>query len=117
MTYRGRGICGRTRRFNSLGRGIGRLGRAVPKGFRHIWKYHGRWDETKVRPGLWRFKFVASKGKQSRRLGSFGVGTKGGWAIKAKQYLTKTGIGKYQTTMVGYKRPLRFNVKKAKKRY
>ena len=90
----------------------GKYGKAVPKNFRHLWGYRGVWDEKKIKPGLWRFKFVASKGKRSSKMGSFGVGTRGGWKIKAKQFITKTGKGSYQTTMIGTKSPLKFQVKK-----
>jgi hypothetical protein len=91
--------------------------KAVGKGFRHIWKYNGKWDETKIRPGLWKFKFRASKGKRSKRYGSFGKGTKGAWYIKGIQYIEKTGKGKYQTTLIGTKKPLKFYVKKPKRKY
>ena len=89
--------------------------RGVPKNFRHVWKYKGVWDETKVRPGLWKFNFKATKGKTSRSMGSFGVGTKGAWKIKGVQYIKKTGMGRYQTRLVGTKKPLDFYVKKKKK--
>ena len=86
----------------------------VGKGFRHIWKYRGIWDETKIAPRTWKIKFRASKGKKSSSYGGYGKGTKGIWDIKAKQYIVKTGKGKYQTTMIGTKKSLGFNVKKPK---
>lgn len=89
--------------------------RGVRPGFEHIWGYHGRWKEKKIRPGLWKFRFKASKGKRSRSMGSFGIGTKGAWDIKARQYIKKTGLGRYQTLMIGTKRPLKFKVKRPKR--
>ncbi len=89
--------------------------KSVPKGFRHLWKYKGRWDEEKVKPGLWKFRFTATKGKASSKLGNFGVGTKGAWKIRGTQYIEKIGVGKYQTMLVGTKRPMKFYVKKPKK--
>lgn len=86
--------------------------KGVPKGFKHIWKYKGVWNEKKTRPGLWRFTFRATKGKKASRMGSFGVGTKGAWKINAVQYIKKTRKGQYQTKMVGTKKPLKFYVKR-----
>lgn len=91
--------------------------RSVPKGFKHVWGYHGRWKERKVRKGKWSFVFTATKGKRARRMGSFGIGTKGAWRINGIQYIKKIGKGRYQTKLVGTKRPLRFYVKKTRKRY
>lgn len=89
-------------------------GKGVPKGFRHIWGYHGKWDEKKIRPGKWKFKFTATKGKRSKSYGSFGKGTTGAWDIEGKQYIKKVGKGKYQTILYGTKKPLKFHVKKPK---
>lgn len=86
--------------------------RGVPSRFRHVWGYKGVWDETKIRPRLWRFRFRASKGKKSKSYGNFGKGTTGAWKINGIQYIKKTGKGKYQTDFKGYKRPLYFKVKK-----
>lgn len=97
------------------------MARGVPKGFRHNWGYHGHWDERKIKKGLWKFKFRATKSrKTAKSMGSFGIGTTGAWDIKARQYIKKTGLGKYQTTMIGTKRPLKFKVRKPyrkKRRY
>jgi len=87
----------------------------VPSGYRHIWKYNGIWDETKLQKGLWKIKFRATKNKKSTKYGQFGKGTKGAWKINATQYITKTGKGKYQTLMIGTKRPLKFYIKRGKK--
>ena len=89
--------------------------RSVPKNFRHIWKYKGVWDERKVRPGLWRFNFKATKGKSSSKMGSFGVGTKGAWKISGIQYIQKLDKGRYQTNLIGTKKPLKFYVRKPKR--
>lgn len=90
--------------------------RGVPKGYRHIWKYKGRWDEKKVKPGKWNFTFKATKGRKHKGIGRFGVGTKGAWKIRGTQYIKKTGRDTYQTKLVGTKVPLKFYVKKPKKR-
>jgi len=91
--------------------------KGVRVGFKHIWKYGGGlWKERKVRKGLWKFIYKSSKGKKSKSYGSFGKNTTGVWLIKAKQYIVKRGIGKYDTTMIGTKRPLKFNVKNPRRR-
>lgn len=90
--------------------------KGVPKGYRHIWGYRGRWDEIKVKPGLWRFTFQATKGHKGKKsYGNFGKGTKGAWYIQGIQYITKTGKGTYQTKLIGIKKPLRFYIKKGRK--
>lgn len=45
-------------------------------------------------------------------MGSFGIGTKGAWKINGIQYITKTGKGKYQTKLIGTKKPLKFYIKR-----
>lgn len=91
---------------------------AVPKGYTHNWTYKGHWKETKLKPGLWKIKFKATKNrKTAKTIGNFGIGTTGTWKIKAIQHIKKTGKGTYQTTMIGTKKPLKFNIKKPKKRY
>ena len=94
-------------------------GRGVPAGYREIWGYKGVWDEKKLRKGLWKFGFKATKKRKSGSYGSFGKGTKGVWDIRGKQYIVKTGKGEYQTRLVGYKRPMKFKVRKPykKRRY
>lgn len=90
---------------------------SVPKGYRHIWKYKGRWDEKKIRKGLWKIDFKATKGHKGKKsYGSFGKGTKGAWLIRGIQYITKTGKGTYQTRLIGTKKPLKFNIKNKRKR-
>lgn len=86
----------------------------VPAGYREVWGYRGVWDEKKLRKGLWAFQFRATKGRKSKSYGNFGRGTKGVWDIRAKQYIVKTGKGKYQTLMRGFKKPLVFRVRKPK---
>lgn len=85
----------------------------VPKGYQHSWKYNGRWNEKKIRKGLWKIRFRATKSRGgSKKLGSFGIGTKGAWKISGIQYIKKIGPRKYQTTLIGTKKPLKFYVKK-----
>ena len=84
----------------------------VPKGYKHNWKYTGRWKEKKVKKGLWKIDFKATKSrKTAKSMGSFGIGTKGAWKIKGIQYIRKTGKGKYQTRLIGVKKPMRFYLK------
>lgn len=89
---------------------------SVPAGYEENWKYVGRWSEKKLRKGLWKFRFKATKRRRARSLGNFGVGTTGAWKINGIQKIRKTNKGEYQTDFQGYKRPLQFNVKKAKRR-
>ena len=56
-----------------------RKSKGVPPGYREIWGYRGRWDERKIRKGLWKFRFRATKRRKSKSYGSFGKGTKGVW--------------------------------------
>lgn len=89
--------------------------KGVPAGYKEAWKYVGRWREKKLRKGKWRFTFTATKRRRAKTYGSFGKGTKGAWKINAIQYIEKTGKGKYQTKMIGTKKPIKFHVKRPKK--
>lgn len=91
--------------------------KGVPAGYKEDWAYKGHWGEKKLKRGLWKFKFKATKKRRAGTYGGFGKGTKGAWRIKGVQYITKTGKGKYQTTMIGTKRPIYFNVRKPKRLY
>jgi hypothetical protein len=77
---------------------------ATPKGYKHIWGYHGVWKERKTSPSNWSFTFDASKGKKSKSYGSFKPGFRVKWKINAIQEAIKTGKGSYQTKMKGIKR-------------
>ena len=55
--------------------------RGVPVGYNENWKYVGRWSEKKIKPGIWRFRFRATKRRKARGYGSFGKGTTGAWDI------------------------------------
>lgn len=86
----------------------------VPKGYKHKWTYRGNWNEKKIKKGLWKIDFKATKTRQGAKgWGTFGRGTKGAWYIKGIQYIKKTGINKYQTRLIGTKKPLRFYIKKS----
>lgn len=82
----------------------------VPKGYRHNWTYRGRWKERKLRPGLWKIDFRATKRTRSGR-GGPRRGSKIVWGIRAKQYAVKTGRGTYQTRLIGTKRVIRHRMK------
>ena len=77
---------------------------ATPKGYKHIWGYHGVWKERKISPKSWVFTFDASKGKKAKSYGSFKPGYRVKWKINAIQEAVKTGKGTYQTKMKGYKK-------------
>lgn len=89
--------------------------KGVPPGYKEDWAYRGRWSERKLKPGLWKFRFRATKRRKANDYGNFGKGTKGAWKINGVQYIKKTGLGKYQTDFIGYKKPLKFYVKKPRK--
>lgn len=77
--------------------------KGTPKGFKHIWKYLGRWNERKTGPRTWNISFRATKRKKAGRYGRFRKGFKVAWRIRAIQRATKTGKGTYQTHMKGTK--------------
>ena len=87
--------------------GYKKQGKGVPKGYRHNWKYTGRWSEIKTGPGKWRISFRATKGKRARGFGSFKKGFRIKWKINAVQHAIKTGKGTYQTHLIGTKKRLR----------
>lgn len=92
------------------------MNKGVPSGYRENWKYVGKWSEKKLKKGLWKFRFRATKRRRAKGYGSFGVGTKGAWKIHGIQYIRKTGKGEYQTDFQGYKKPLYFKVRKPKRK-
>lgn len=73
--------------------------KAVPKGYKHIWKYKGVWKERKGKQGVWNVDFKATKGKKSKSYGNFKKGFKILWGIKGTQTAIKTGKGQYQTRL------------------
>lgn len=105
-------------RYNNQKRyGKGKRNKGVKAGYREVWGYRGRWDETKLRKGLWKGRFRATKRRKARSYGSFGKGTKGEWFIWGKQKIIKTNKGEYQTIFDFYKKPIWFKVKKPRKNY
>lgn len=94
------------------------MAKGVPKGFEHSWRYNGRWNEKKIKKGLWKGRFRAIKSrKYTKSMGSFGIGTKGAWDIWGTQYIKKIAPNKYATDYIFYKKPKKFYVKKPKRRY
>lgn len=76
----------------------------VKVGYKNIWGYHGRWTETKIKKGLWKFRFVATKNKRASRYGPIGFGDQIHWGFRrVNQKVRKTGKGKYQTVLTGLK--------------
>lgn len=90
--------------------------KGVPPGYKENWAYRGRWSEKKIKKGLWKFIFKATKNRKAKTYGSFGKNTTGAWKIQGIQYIKKTGKGRYQTTFKGTKKPIYFNVKKTTKK-
>jgi hypothetical protein len=95
-----------------------RRNKGVPKNYKHIWGYRGVWKEKKRGRGKgWDFTFNATKNHKHKGMGSFGIGTKGAWKVIGIQYITKTGKNTYQTKLIGKKYPLKFYVKKPRRRF
>lgn len=77
---------------------------SVKRGYRHKWKYVGRWEERKIGRGKWAFRFIATKNKKARGYGGFGRNSRFSWIFKGvTQRARKVGRGRYQTVMTGYK--------------
>ena len=51
-------------------------------GYKAKWGYRGVWTEKKIRPGLWKFKFVATKSRQAKGYGSIARGDKIYWGLE-----------------------------------
>ena len=76
----------------------------VYSGYKHKWKYVGRWEERKIGKRTWAIRFVATKNKKARGYGNVGRGSRFSWAFKnVRQRARKTGRGRYQTIMTGIK--------------
>lgn len=95
---------------------IRRPSRAVPVNYRENWAYRGKWSEKKIAPSKWAFTFTATKRRKAKSYGNMPKGTRGIWGIRALQYIEKTGLGEYQTKMIGTKKAIKFVVPKRKKR-
>ena len=77
---------------------------SVWTGYRSKWVYRGVWTEKKIRPGLWKFKFVATKSRQAKGYGSITRGDEIDWGFRGvNQRVRKIGKGRYQTVMEGLK--------------
>ena len=77
---------------------------AVRKGYKANWKYVGRWYERKIRPGVWKFAFVATKKRRAKSYGSIKRNDEINWTFgKVRQRVRKVGKGRYQTRLTGYK--------------
>lgn len=63
---------------------------SVKPGYKESWKYVGRWREKKLRKGLWKFRFQATKRRRAKSYGQFGKGTKGAWKITIQIYMEDT---------------------------
>ena len=99
-----------------------KYGKGVPVGYKHRWKYNGRWNETKISPRLWKFRFVATKKRGGSSKGGLKRGGRMLWAIKGIQSAVKIGGRKYLTDFRGYKKQLGYSyrgegMKYNKKRY
>lgn len=77
---------------------------AVWTGYRSKWGYKGVWTEKKLRPGLWKFRFVATKTRKAKGYGTITRGDEINWGFKkVRQYVKKTGKGRYHTVLTGLK--------------
>jgi hypothetical protein len=75
-------------------------------GRRHKWRYDaGEWNETKVTPDKWEFRYSVNKRRAGRAPEGSGapVGTAYHWYILAHQTVTKQDANTYSTDMAGVK--------------
>jgi hypothetical protein len=75
-------------------------------GRRHKWKYDpGEWNETKVTPDKWEFRYAVNKRRAGHAPEGSGapVGTAYHWYILAHQTVTKLDANSYSTDMAGVK--------------
>jgi hypothetical protein len=94
------------RRFGVVG-GRRRRKTGVPKGYKHDWNYDGRWQEKKVRPGVWVGRFKAVKKRRvsaKQHPNSPGKGSVVQWKINGYQTATKISKNKYLTDFVFVKK-------------
>lgn len=87
-------------------------------GGQHSWIYKtGNWDETKVAPQTWRFRYEQTKTRKGHRA-KYGTGmplkSRLIWGIKAKQYAIKINPNQYKLIMVGTKKQLNARIGKRK---
>ncbi len=72
----------------------------------HAWNYpNGTWEEIKVAPDRWQFKFSSIKGRKVAAPENSGVSINTGyhWLILADQWVVKINKDEYQTLMEGSK--------------
>ena len=83
-------------------------------GCSHLWQYpDGTWEETKIAPDKWKFRFSSIKRRREAAPEGSGVpqGTEYHWYIMADQVVKKVSANEYQTMMegcklkIGHKRP------------
>jgi hypothetical protein len=75
-------------------------------GRRHKWRYEpGEWNETKVTPDKWEFRYAVTKRRAGHAPEGSGapVGTAYHWYILAHQTVTKLDANSYSTDMAGVK--------------
>ena len=75
----------------------------VKPGYKHRWKYKGHWKETKIAPGLWKFRFDALKHRKGSPKGGLRPGQSISWNIKGTQTAIKVSGRTYKTTFTGSK--------------
>jgi hypothetical protein len=72
----------------------------------HLWDYlNAVWEETKVRPDLWKIKFTSIKHRHVPAPEGSGVplGTQYHWYVMADQLVKKTTADEYTTELNGFK--------------
>ncbi len=72
----------------------------------HLWQYpDGTWEETKIAPDKWSFRFSSIKRRKEAAPEGSGVpqGTEYHWYILADQKVRKVSANEYETMMTGLK--------------
>ncbi|MDP2755442.1 MAG: hypothetical protein Q8P40_13775 [Nitrospirota bacterium] len=100
--------------FNEIKEFNGQKYTGVSVGSGHAWQYpDGTWEETKVAPDKWSFRFSSIKRRREAAPEGSGVPlqTEYHWYILADQIVKKINANEYQTVMegtklkIGHKRP------------
>ncbi|MFX0013596.1 MAG: hypothetical protein ACFFB2_10630 [Promethearchaeota archaeon] len=96
----------RRKHYNALKEFEGQQYTGMKVGMKHRWEYkNGNWNETKVTPEKWKFKFICNKYRIHQAPKGTGAlkNTQYHWYIIADQKVTKIDANTYGTTMTGVK--------------
>ncbi|MHA1784171.1 MAG: hypothetical protein ACTSVY_16370 [Candidatus Helarchaeota archaeon] len=92
--------------YNSIKEFQGQKYTGMKVGSKHSWNYKdGTWNEFKVTPNKWKFKFICNKYRKHQAPKGTGAQprTEYHWYIVADQKVVKLDENTYQTTMTGVK--------------